>query len=154
MNAKTIKIPSESAVKRMPAKDYMCADMLRFFRDHLDGLRQDALEDIAQYRSQISQLDGSTEIVDVAMRQEQLQQSLKRIERQSNHINKIDAAIKRIMDGEYGYCEESGEPIGVLRLLARPTATLSIESKEDQELIERTEGSARDFKADDSAGEG
>lgn len=153
MSTHTIKIPSESAVKRMPAKDYMCPDMLRFFRHRLDSLREDALEDIAQYRLQISEMDGSTEIVDVAMRQEQLQQSLKRIERQTNHINKIDEAIKRILDGEYGYCESSGEPIGVLRLLARPTATLSIESKEDQELIERTEGNLRDFKSDDSPAE-
>lgn len=153
MNAKAIKIPTESAIKRMPAKDYMCPEMLRFFRHHLETLREEALKDIADYREQIGQMDASTEIVDVAMRQEQLQQSLKRIERQSNHIHKIDAAIKRILDGEYGYCESSGEPIGVLRLLARPTATLSIESKEDQELIERTEGSPRDFKTDDASSE-
>ena len=150
VKAKTLKIPTESAVKRMPAKDYMCKGMLLFFKQRLEELREEAIDDIAKYKAQIGDLEGSTEIVDMAMRQEQLQQSLKRMERQSNHISKIDAAIRRILEGEYGYCESSGEPIGVLRLLARPTATLSIESKEDQELIERTEGNRRDFVNDEN----
>ena len=139
-NDESKKVPSVSAIKRMPVKDYMNADMLLFFKSMLEEQKQEALADIAQNKAQMSDLDSSTELVDMAGRQEILQQGLKRIERQSNHIMKIDAAIKRILEGEYGYCEESGEPIGVERLLARPTATLSIASKEQQEYQERTEG--------------
>ncbi len=137
---KTAKILTESAIKRMLVKDYMCPDMLSFFKDRLMTLREEVLADVANIKSEISNLESSTELVDMAGRQEIIQQGLKRIERQTNHINKIDIAINRISEGEYGYCEESGEPIGVARLLARPTATLSIVSKEHQEYQERTEG--------------
>jgi DnaK suppressor protein len=53
-------------------------------------------------------------------------------------IAKIDAALRRIEDGSYGYCEETGEPIGIKRLIARPIATLSIEAQERHERIERS----------------
>ncbi|MBD8064281.1 RNA polymerase-binding protein DksA [Devosia sp. PTR5] len=62
-------------------------------------------------------------------------------DRQRKLISKIDAALKRIDDGTYGYCEETGDPIGVARLDARPTATLSLEA---QELHERREKVYRD----------
>jgi DnaK suppressor protein len=135
-----IKVPSESAIKRMPVKDYMCDDMLLFFKSKLEALREDIIVDIANNREEIANLQGSTEVIDMAARQELMQQGLKRVERQTNLLNKIDAATKRIADGEYGYCEETGEPIGVERLLIRPTATLSVASKEQQEFQERTEG--------------
>jgi DnaK suppressor protein len=137
------KILSESAIKRMPAKDYMCPDMLRFFKELLEVQREEAIVDITDNKKEMAGLESSTELVDMAGRQEIMQQGLKRVERQSNHLAKIDAAIKIIIEGEYGYCEESGEPIGVGRLLARPTATLSIASKEQQEFQERTEGVSR-----------
>lgn len=137
---KPVKIPSESAVKRMSEKEYMCPEMLLFFKDRLEKLREEVLEEIATSKAEVANLDSSTELVDMAGRQEILQQGLKRIERQTGHLNKIGNALKRIAEREYGYCEESGEPIGVARLLARPTATLSITSKEHQEYQERTEG--------------
>ncbi len=140
---KIIKVPSESTVRRMPAKDYMCAEMLLFFRDCLEKMREEVKCDIASSREEMSNLESSTELVDMAGRQEILQLSLKRIERQSKHLDKINDAIRRTINGEYGYCEETGESIGVERLLARPTATLSIVSKEHQEFQERTEGVSR-----------
>ena len=140
---KIIKIPTESAVKRMASKDYMSPEMLLFFRDRLETTLKEVKEDITANRNEMSALETSTELVDMAGRQEILQLGLKRIERQCKHLDKINDALKRIVTGEYGYCEESGEPIGVPRLLARPTATLSIVSKEHQEFQERTEGVSR-----------
>ena len=61
-------------------------------------------------------------------------------DRQRKLIAKIDAALQRIDDGTYGYCEETGEPIGIQRLLARPTATLSIEAQERRELKQKLYG--------------
>ncbi len=140
---KPVKIPTESAIKRMSEKDYMCPEMLLFFRDTLEKMREEVLADIANNRYEMSNLESSKELVDMAGRQEIVQMGLKRIERQSKHLDKINDALKNIMAGEYGYCEETGEPIGVPRMLARPTATLSIVSKENQEFQERTEGVSR-----------
>ena len=61
-------------------------------------------------------------------------------DRERKLLSKIDAALKRIEDGSYGYCEETGEPIGIQRLLARPTATLSIEAQERRELKQKLYG--------------
>ena len=58
-------------------------------------------------------------------------------DRQRKLIAKIDAALQRIQDGTYGYCEETGEPIGLKRLEARPIATLSVEAQERRERLER-----------------
>ncbi|WP_333834769.1 TraR/DksA C4-type zinc finger protein, partial [Rubrimonas sp.] len=58
-------------------------------------------------------------------------------DRQRKLISKIDAALRRIDEGEYGYCEETGEPIGLRRLIARPTATLSLEAQERHERREK-----------------
>ena len=60
-------------------------------------------------------------------------------DRQRKLISKIDEALRRIADNEYGYCEETGEPIGIKRLEARPVATLSIEAQERHERRERTQ---------------
>ena len=61
-------------------------------------------------------------------------------DRERKLLKKVQAAIKRIDEGEYGYCEESGEPIGVRRLLARPTATLSLEAQERREIKQKMFG--------------
>ena len=61
-------------------------------------------------------------------------------DRERKLLKKVQAAIKRIDDGEYGYCEETGDPIGVARLLARPTATLSLEAQQRRELKQKLYG--------------
>ena len=61
-------------------------------------------------------------------------------DRERKLLKKVQAALKRIEDGEYGYCEETGDPIGVARLMARPTATLSLEAQQRRELKQKMYG--------------
>ena len=98
-------------------------ELLRESRETLENLQQDSSNhpDIA---------DRATSETDRAI-------ELRARDRQRKLINKIDMAIKRIDDGTYGYCEETGEPIGVKRLDARPIATLSLEAQERHERREK-----------------
>ena len=79
----------------------------------------------------------SADIVDQASSYTDKTVEMKAINRQIKLIAKIDQALKRIKDGTYGYCEETGEPIGIKRLIARPIATLSIEAQEKHEKNEK-----------------
>ena len=99
-------------------------DILRESKETLQNLQNENtnLPDIADRAS--SETDRSIE--------------LRARDRQRKLISKIEAAVKRIEDGSYGYCEETGEPIGVERLEARPVATLSIEAQERHERMEKT----------------
>ncbi len=98
-------------------------DILRESRDTINALQDDShnLPDLVDRAS--SETDRAIE--------------LRARDRQRKLIAKIDAALKRIDDGSYGYCEETGEPISLKRLEARPTATLSIEAQERHERRER-----------------
>ncbi|MCB1429931.1 MAG: RNA polymerase-binding protein DksA [Nitratireductor sp.] len=98
-------------------------DLLKESRETLDGLQEqsDKLPDMADRAS--SETDRSIE--------------LRARDRQRKLIGKIDAALRRIEDGSYGYCEETGEPISLKRLDARPIATLSIEAQERHERREK-----------------
>ena len=80
---------------------------------------------------------SSPDIVDQASSQTEKTIEMRTINRQRKLLTKIDKAIKRIEDDTYGYCEETGEPIGVKRLIARPIATLSIEAQEKHEKNEK-----------------
>lgn len=74
---------------------------------------------------------------DMGSSEEQRQWQLRMLEREKKLLDKIDQALERLARDEYGWCEESGDPIGLQRLLLRPTATLSIEAKERQEQFEK-----------------
>ena len=80
---------------------------------------------------------SSPDIVDQASSQTEISIEMRTINRQRKLLTKIDKAIKRIDDNTYGYCEETGEPIGIKRLIARPIATLSIEAQEKHEKNEK-----------------
>jgi len=97
-------------------------------------------ESIASARKALSENETNADPSDIATVQEMQQLHLRTVERQTKLMHKVEQAIDRINTGEYGYCEETGEPIGIPRLLARPTATMSIQAKEAQEYKERTEG--------------
>ena len=79
----------------------------------------------------------SADVVDQASSYTEKNVEMKTINRQIKLISKIDSAIKKIKDGTYGYCEETGEPIGIKRLIARPIATLTIEAQEKHEKNEK-----------------
>lgn len=117
---------------------FMNPRQLEYFRRKLLAWKDQILE---ESRGTIQNLQAETvalpDLADRASSETERGVELRTRDRQRKLINKIDAAIKRIEDGEYGYCEETGEPIGLGRLEARPVATLSVEAQERHERRER-----------------
>ena len=89
------------------------------------------------YLSEIDHEISSPDIVDQASSQTEKNVEMRTLNRQRKLLSKIENAIKKIQDNTYGYCEETGEPIGIKRLIARPIATLSIEAQEKHEKNEK-----------------
>ena len=120
-------------------EEYMNDVMLEYFRQKLLSWKKslinpskDTLDDLKQGGlNQPDQIDRASLEADKAL-------ELRTRDRARKLISKIDDALKRIEDGTYGYCEETGEPIGLERLEARPVATLSIEAQERHERMEKT----------------
>ena len=117
---------------------YMCPKQKAFFKKKL----LDWKNEIVQSNSKIlfvneDQEISSPDVVDQASSQTEKTIEMRTINRQRKLLTKIDKAIKRIDENTYGYCEETGEPIGVKRLIARPIATLSIEAQEKHEKNEK-----------------
>ena len=118
---------------------YMCAKHLAFFKQKLTDWKSDLVKtnNEALYNSSLDDNSTSADIVDQASSYTEKNVEMRAINRQIKLISKIDAALKRIIDGTYGYCEETGEPIGIKRLMARPVATLSITAQEKHEKEEK-----------------
>ena len=89
------------------------------------------------YLNEVDHEISSPDIVDQASSQTEKTVEMRTLNRQRKLISKIDKAIKKIKDNTYGYCEETGEPIGIKRLIARPIATLTIEAQEKHEKNEK-----------------
>ena len=117
--------------------DYMGLKQLEFFRKLLEGNKQDLQSKIDGVRADLSEMQRNNDELDRATVEEETMLKLRIIERETKLIYKIDQSLKRIETGEYGYCEATGEPIGIPRLLARPTATLCAEEKNRQEVMEK-----------------
>ena len=123
-----------------PAEDepFMNARQIEYFRRKLLRWRDDLLK---ESRETLSNLQADTEnhpdIGDRATSETDRALELRTRDRQRKLIAKIDSALRRIDDGSYGYCEDTGEPIGLARLDARPIATLSLEAQERHERRER-----------------
>ena len=117
---------------------YMNPKMREYFRRKLLSWKQEIL---AESRVTLANLqtenDLLADLVDRASSEADRALELRTRDRQRKLISKIDSALRRIDDGSYGYCEETGEPIGVGRLEARPTATLSVEAQEAHERNEK-----------------
>ena len=118
---------------------YMCARQKAYFKKRLIEWRNEIIEinNKSLYLNDIDHEISSPDIIDQASSQTEKTVEMRTINRQRKLISKIDKAIKRINDNTYGYCEETGEPIGVKRLIARPIATLSIEAQEKHEKNEK-----------------
>lgn len=99
--------------------------------------KQELLDSLKETSSNLQNQEREADENDRASLEEERWLELRFRERESKLIQKIEEAIKRIEDGEYGYCEDTGEEIGIERLLVRPTATLSIEAKQRRENIEK-----------------
>ena len=118
---------------------YMCEKHKAFFKKKLIEWKNEIVESNSKglFLKDIDHEISSADIIDQASSQAEKTVEMRTINRQIKLISKIDKAIKRINDNTYGYCEETGEPIGLKRLIARPIATLSIESQEKHEKHEK-----------------
>ena len=118
---------------------YMCTKHKTYFKKRLMEWRNEIIENNTKslYLNEIGHEISSPDIVDQASSQTEKNVELRTINRQRKLLNKIDKAIKKINDDTYGYCEETGEPIGLKRLVARPIATLTIEAQEKHEKNEK-----------------
>ena len=118
---------------------YMCAKHVAFFKKKLTEWKAELVKanNEALYNSSMDDNSTSADIVDQASSYTEKNVEMRAINRQIKLISKIDSAIKRIKDGTYGYCQETGDPIGLKRLMARPVATLSISAQEKHEKEEK-----------------
>ena len=118
---------------------YMCSKQKVFFKKKLNDWKNDIIKsnNKALYSNDVDHEISSADIIDQASSQAEKNVELRTVNRQRKLLSKIDKAIKKIQDNTYGYCEETGEPIGVKRLIARPIATLSIEAQEKHEKNEK-----------------
>ncbi len=118
---------------------YMCEKHLTFFKQKLTNWKVELVKTNSQalYNSSLDDNSTSADIVDQASSYTEKNVEMRAINRQIKLISKIDSALKRIKDGTYGFCEETGEPIGLKRLMARPVATLCITAQEKHEKEEK-----------------
>ena len=118
---------------------YMCAKHLAYFKQKLTNWKSDLVKtnNEALYNSSLDDNSASADIVDQASSYTEKNVEMRAINRQIKLISKIDSALKRIQDGTYGFCEDTGEPIGLKRLMARPVATLCIAAQEKHEKNEK-----------------
>ena len=106
---------------RMPAKKYMAKEQLEFFQTQLTDQKTEALKEIEDARNRLRVPHECKDEADRASFEMDSQLYLRIVDRKSKLVKKIDFALRRIKTGEYGYCMETGEPIGIQRLLIRPT---------------------------------
>tara|TARA_B100001013_G_scaffold154296_1_gene91831 strand:- start:256 stop:675 length:420 start_codon:yes stop_codon:yes gene_type:complete len=118
---------------------YMCEKHKAFFKQKLNDWKTEINKsnNRALYKKELDDNSTSADIVDQASSYTEKNVEMRTINRQIKLVSKIDAALKRIKDGTYGFCEETGEPIGLKRLIARPIATLSISAQENHEKEEK-----------------
>ncbi|MFN3616649.1 MAG: RNA polymerase-binding protein DksA [Aquabacterium sp.] len=132
---------SEAELLAMPEAEYMNDKQLEFFRARLEAQKEDLLSNAGETTEHLRE---DTSIVpdpaDRATIEEEHALELRTRDRERKLLKKIAQAIARIDAGDYGFCDETGEPIGLGRLLARPTATLSLEAQQRRELKQKMFG--------------
>ncbi len=135
MPKKSSKKPYVPNVK----EKYMCAKHKKYFTQELIKWRKEIIKtnNLSNFLNSSDDNISSADIVDQASSYTDKSVEMKSLNRSRKLIEKIDSALKKIKDGTYGYCEETSEPIGLKRLIARPIATLSIEAQERHERQEK-----------------
>ena len=118
---------------------YMCEKHKTYFKNKLIEWKNEIVESNTKglYLNEVDREISSADIVDQASSQTEKTVEMRTLNRQIKLLSKIDKALKKINNDTYGYCEETGEPIGLKRLIARPIATLSIEAQEKHEKNEK-----------------
>ncbi|MCE4556468.1 RNA polymerase-binding protein DksA [Roseateles cellulosilyticus] len=132
---------TDAEVLAMPDSEYMNAKQLEFFRAKLEGLKSEVLSNAGETTEHLR--EDTTIVPDPADRatiEEEHALELRTRDRERKLLKKIVQSIARLDSGDYGYCDETGEPIGLGRLIARPTATLSLEAQQRRELKQKMFG--------------
>ncbi|AQZ97293.1 RNA polymerase-binding protein DksA [Comamonas kerstersii] len=138
---KPVEALTDAEIVAMPDDEYMNDVQLAYFRAKLSKLKQDMHQNAGETAENLR--EDTVVVPDPADRatiEEEHALELRTRDRERKLLKKIEQAIARIDAGEYGYCDETGEPIGVPRLLARPTATLSLEAQQRRELKQKMFG--------------
>ena len=135
LKKKTIKKIYTPSIK----EKYMCAKHKKYFTGELIKWKNDIIKanNLGNILNSSDDNVSSADIVDQASSYTDKSVEMKALNRSRKLISKINAALKRLKDGTYGYCEDTGEPIGLKRLIARPVATLTIEAQEKHERNEK-----------------
>ena len=131
---------TEATLLSSSPEQYMCPEQLAYFRRRLLAEEQELLSAVKATAGHLQESQTSSDWNDRASAEEEHTLELRVRDRERKLLQKIRESIKRIDDGSYGWCEETGEPIGIARLLARPTAALCLEAQERRELNKRRFG--------------
>ncbi|WP_229518524.1 RNA polymerase-binding protein DksA [Massilia sp. PAMC28688] len=134
------RILSEDEIRSMNDKDYMNADQLAFFKARLQQLEKDLLKNAGETTEHLRETVLVPDPADRATIEEEHALELRTRDRERKLLKKVQQSIAAIDAGDYGWCEETGEPIGIPRLIARPTATLSLEAQQRRELKQKLYG--------------
>ncbi|MBS1208365.1 MAG: dksA [Proteobacteria bacterium] len=128
---------TEAALLAMPESEYMNEAQLSFFRERLSATRSELQLKVDETVEHMREQETVADPADRATVEEEHALELRTRDRERKLLKKIDQALLRIADGSYGFCEETGEPIGLARLIARPTATLSVEAQARRERMQK-----------------
>nr|WP_241673212.1 RNA polymerase-binding protein DksA [Lacisediminimonas profundi] len=131
---------TEEQLLQMGEKDYMNAAQLAFFKARLQQLERDLLKNAGETTEHLRETVLVPDPADRATIEEEHALELRTRDRERKLLKKVQQSIASIDSGDYGWCEETGEPIGIPRLLARPTATLSLEAQQRRELKQKLYG--------------
>ena len=131
---------TEADLLKMSEKDYMNAAQLEFFKTKLLALKSDLLMHANETTEHLRENVLVPDPADRATIEEEHALELRTRDRERKLLKKVEQSLLSIESGEYGWCEETGEPIGIPRLLARPTANLSLEAQERRELRQKLFG--------------
>jgi DnaK suppressor protein len=134
------RLLSEDEIRAMSEKDYMNPAQLAFFKARLQQLEKDLLKNAGETTEHLRETVLVPDPADRATIEEEHALELRTRDRERKLLKKVQQSIAAIDAGDYGWCEETGEPIGIPRLIARPTATLSLEAQQRRELKQKLYG--------------
>lgn len=137
---KKVRELSDEEILKAPEKDYMNEAQLAFFKKKLLDLRDQLLQNADDTGEHLRENEITTDPSDRATLEEEYTLELRTRDRERKLLKKVEKSLRLIEDGSYGWCDETGEPIGVARLIARPTATLSLEAQERRERVQKLYG--------------
>lgn len=134
------RLPTEEELLKMSDAEYMNEAQLAFFKYRLQQMERELLANAGETTEHLRETVIVPDPADRATIEEEHALELRTRDRERKLLKKVQAALARIESGEYGYCEETGDPIGIPRLLARPTATLSLEAQQRREMKQKLFG--------------